>query len=76
MPAIKELEIKKVKVKRTEDIKVRVLALEQDNYIIDTDNFSTLQDIIIWRGDHNQKNIMLAGDEKGTLESIRANVIQ
>ncbi|KJD39223.1 hypothetical protein QD46_15845 [Paenibacillus polymyxa] len=73
MPAIKELEIKKVK--RTEDIKVRVLALEQDNYIIGTDN-STLQDIIIWRGDHNQKNIMLAGDEKGTLESIRANVIQ
>ncbi|RFT95327.1 hypothetical protein DX902_17880 [Paenibacillus jamilae] len=74
MPAIKELEIKKVK--RTEDIKVRVLALEQDTYIIGTDN-STLQDIIIWReGDHNQKNIMLAGDEKGTLESIRANVIQ
>ncbi|WP_260631833.1 MULTISPECIES: hypothetical protein [Paenibacillus] len=26
--------------------------------------------------DYNQKNIMLAGDEKGTLESIRANVIQ
>ncbi|MDP9678750.1 hypothetical protein J2W97_004804 [Paenibacillus jamilae] len=62
-------------MKRTEDIKVRVLALEQDNYSVGTDN-STIQDIIIWRGDHNQKNIMLAGDEKGTLESIRANVIQ
>jgi hypothetical protein len=32
MPAIKELEIKMGK--RTEDIKVRLLALEQDNYIM------------------------------------------
>ncbi|KAF6653821.1 hypothetical protein ACT3XG_02560 [Paenibacillus polymyxa] len=64
MPSIKELEIKKWK--RTEDIIVRFMGA--DNY---TTGYRHLEG---W--DYNQKNIMLAGDEKGTLESIRANVIQ
>lgn len=41
MPAIKDLEIKTGR--RTEDIKIRLLALEQDNYIYGADN-PTLRD--------------------------------
>lgn len=61
MPAIKELEIKKVK--RTEDIIVRVLALEQDNYIIGTDNSTYRISLSGGRGSQSKEHHACRGRE-------------
>lgn len=73
MPAIKELEIKMGK--RTEDIKVRLLALEQDNYIMGMDR-STLRDIAILEGWERDRAYLCCQEKvRGILENIKFSEI-